>query len=150
SSVALTLSDVRRTSRVDRVAREPFERARELHPTTENDERALRFVSCGPPIPGHDVRIVDQPGRPARRERTEGSVQSRGPSVTRGYFQNAEATHAVIHDDGWMDSGDLGYQFDGELFITGREKDLIIQGGRNISAVEVETITSTVPGIRQN
>ena len=52
--------------------------------------------------------------------------------------------------DGWMDSGDLGYQADGELFITGREKDLIIQGGRNICAEEVEAITSSVPGIRPN
>jgi 1-acyl-sn-glycerol-3-phosphate acyltransferase len=51
---------------------------------------------------------------------------------------------------GWMDSGDLGYQADGELFVTGREKDLIIQGGRNICAEEIETITSSVPGIRRS
>ena len=69
--------------------------------------------------------------------------------MTRGYFRNADATRAAMHD-GWMDSGDLGYRADGELFITGREKDLIIQGGRNICAEEVEAITSSVPGIRPN
>jgi acyl-CoA synthetase (AMP-forming)/AMP-acid ligase II len=67
----------------------------------------------------------------------------------RGYFRNADATLAAVHD-GWMDSGDLGYRVDGELFITGREKDLIVQGGRNICAEEVEAITSSVPGIRPN
>jgi 1-acyl-sn-glycerol-3-phosphate acyltransferase len=67
--------------------------------------------------------------------------------MTRGYFGNEAATAAAMHD-GWMDSGDLGYQADGELFVTGREKDLIIQAGRNICAEEVEALTSGVPGIR--
>ena len=49
-----------------------------------------------------------------------------------GYFRNAEATRAVLREDGWIDTGDLGYQADGDLFITGRTKDVIIAGGRNI------------------
>ena len=148
SSVALTLSAIRRVPRADRIAREPFERARELRPASADDARALRFVSCGRPLPDHEVRIVDTSGR-SLGERVEGRIQFCGPSVTRGYFRNADATHAAMHN-GWMDSGDLGYRADGELFITGREKDLIIQGGRNICAEEVEAITSTVPDIRPN
>ena len=147
SSVGLTASPLGRGPRVDGVAREPFERAREVHPATATESRPLQFVSCGRPLPGHDVRIVDASDR-ALGERIEGHVQFRGPSVTSGYFHNPDATKAVLHD-GWMDSGDLGYWADGELFITGREKDLIIQGGRNIYAQEVEDIAATVPGIRK-
>jgi 1-acyl-sn-glycerol-3-phosphate acyltransferase len=146
SSVALTLSPLRRASRVDAVAREPFERTRGIGPASVGDPHALRFVSCGRPLAQHDIRIVDRSDRPVG-ERVEGRIHFRGPSVTSGYFGNAEATRAAFHD-GWMDSGDLGYKADGELFITGREKDLIIQGGRNLCAEELETITSRVPGIR--
>jgi fatty-acyl-CoA synthase len=148
SSVALTLGAIRRAPRVDRIAREPFERTREITPATSDDARALRFVSCGRTLPDHAVRIVDSAGQ-LLGERLEGRIQFRGPSVTLGYFRNAEATHAAVHD-GWMDSGDLGYEANDELFITGREKDLIIQGGRNICAEEVEAIASSVPGIRPN
>ena len=148
SSVALTLAVPGRAPRVDLVAREPFERAREIRPASATDSRALRFVSCGRPLRDHDVRIVDRSERPAG-ERVEGRIFFRGPSVTRGYFRNADVTRAAMHD-GWMDSGDLGYQVDGELFVTGREKDLIIQGGRNLCAEEIEAIASSVPGVRQN
>ena len=148
SSVALTLSSLRRRPRVDCIAREPFERTREIRPASDSDPRALRFVSCGRPVRQHHVRIVDQSDR-CLGERVEGRIHFRGPSVTRGYFGNADATRTAWRD-GWMDSGDLGYQADGELFITGREKDLIIQGGRNFCAEELEAITSRVPGIRPN
>jgi hypothetical protein len=148
SSVALTLGALRRAPRVDDIAREPFERAREIRPVDTSDSRALRFVSCGRPLPHHDVRILDRSDRPVG-DRVEGRVHFRGPSVTHGYFRNAEVTRAAMHD-GWMDSGDLGYLVDGELFVTGREKDLIIQGGRNLCAEEIETITSSVPGVRPN
>ena len=148
SSVALTLGALRRVPGVDRIARAPFEQAREIRPALSDDVRALRFVSCGRALYDHEVRIVDRTNRVVG-ERTEGRIQFRGPSVTRGYFRDADATRAAMHD-GWMESGDLGYRVDGELFITGREKDLIIQGGRNICAEEVEAIVSAVPGVRQN
>ena len=146
SSVAVTLGVLGRAPRIDCIARDPFERGREIRGAAADDPRALRFVSCGRPIPDHEVRVVDASGLPVG-ERAAGRIQFRGPSVTQGYFQNAAASRASMHG-GWMDSGDLGYQSDGELFITGREKDLIIQGGRNISAEEVEAIASGVPGIR--
>ena len=146
SSVALTLGALRRAPRVDHIAREPFERAREIRPVSPGDPRALRFVSCGRALSHHDVRIVDRSGR-AVPERVEGRIQFRGPSVTRGYFRKPDVTRAAMHD-GWMESGDLGYESGGELFITGREKDLIIQGGRNLCAEEIEAITSGVPGVR--
>ncbi len=147
SSVAVTLSPVGVAPRVDCVARDRFERARELVPAAAADARPLRFVSCGYPLPGHQVRIAEAFGA-ERGERHEGRILFRGPSVSQGYFRNIEATEAVLQD-GWMASGDRGYLADGQLFITGREKDLIIQGGRNISAEEVERVASDVDGIRK-
>jgi acyl-CoA synthetase (AMP-forming)/AMP-acid ligase II len=147
SSVALTMSPLNRPARVDALVREPFERRREIRPADAADRHALRFVACGLPLPDHQVRIVDAAGQPLG-ERTEGHVQFRGPSVTSGYFRNPEATGAVTHD-GWMDSGDLGYLADRELFITGRVKDIIIQAGRNICAQEVEEAAGAAAGIRK-
>jgi 1-acyl-sn-glycerol-3-phosphate acyltransferase len=147
ASVALTMSPIDRLARVDALVREPFERTREVRPTAATDPHAVRFVSCGRPLTDHQIRLVDASRQPLG-ERVEGHVQFRGPSVTSGYFRNPEATRAVMHD-GWMDSGDVGYQADGELFITGRVKDIIIQAGRNICAQEVEEAAGDAAGIRK-
>jgi fatty-acyl-CoA synthase len=146
SSVALAFPRAAREPRVDRIAREPFERARKIRAAAPDDPHPMRFVSCGVPVAGHEVRIVGTEDR-TLGDRAEGRIQFRGPSVTRGYFRNPSATAAAFRD-GWMDSGDLGYWADGELFVTGREKDLIIQAGRNVSAEEVERIAGSVPGVR--
>jgi fatty-acyl-CoA synthase len=106
-----------------------------------------RIVSCGRPLPGHEIRIVDAQGRPVS-ERSEGRVEFRGPSVTRGYFRNPEATRATFRD-GWCDSGDLGYWADSELFVTGRRKDIIIKAGRNLHPQEIEELVGDVPGVRK-
>jgi fatty-acyl-CoA synthase len=147
STAALTVPSLTRGPWVEHVAREPFERSREARRAPPDDSSPLRFVSCGRALPDHEVRIVDAEGGPAR-ERVEGRVQFRGPSVTAGYFRNQEATRAVLQD-GWMDSGDLGYLAEGELFITGRRKDVIIKGGRNLYPQEVEEVTGDIPGIRK-
>jgi fatty-acyl-CoA synthase len=147
STAALTVPSLTRGPWVEHVAREPFERSREARLAPPDDSSPLRFVSCGRALPDHEVRIVDAEGGPAR-ERVEGRVQFRGPSVTAGYFRNQEATRAVLQD-GWMDSGDLGYVAEGELFITGRRKDLVIKGGRNLYPQEVEEVNGDIPGIRK-
>jgi 1-acyl-sn-glycerol-3-phosphate acyltransferase len=147
SSVGLTMPPLSRAPRVDPVAREPFQHAREIQPAHPADPQPLRFVSCGVPLPGHEVRIVDSAGRVAG-EREFGRIQFRGPSVTAGYFRNPEATRAVFDGD-WLDSGDYGYWSDGELFVTGRAKDLIIRGGRNITPQEAEEVAASVDGVRK-
>ena len=106
-----------------------------------------RVVSCGRPLPGHEVRIVDAEGRPVA-ERVEGRIEFRGPSVTAGYWRNPAATRATFRD-GWCDSGDLGYKAEGELYVTGRVKDLIIKAGRNLHPQEIEEVAGEVPGIRK-
>ncbi|HVP30962.1 MAG TPA: AMP-binding protein [Myxococcota bacterium] len=147
SSVALTVPPIGRGPRVDRIAREQFQARREASPAAADDPNPLRFVACGRPIPGHEVRVVDPAGR-VLPDRIEGRIEFRGPSVTSGYFHRPEATRAVMHE-GWMDSGDLGYFADGELFVTGRRKDMIIKAGRNLYPQEVEEVVGEIPDVRK-
>ncbi len=147
ASVALTMSPLGRPPRVDRVRREPFEHEGRAEPASGDEAAPLCLVACGRPLPGHEVRIVDAAGRPVG-EREAGRIEFRGPSVTAGYFRNPGATRAALRD-GFMDSGDLGYWANGELFVTGRRKDLIIKAGRNLHPQEVEALVAGVPGVRK-
>jgi 1-acyl-sn-glycerol-3-phosphate acyltransferase len=147
ASVALTIPPIDRAPRVDRIVRSRFQERREALPAPAEDPNPLRFVGCGRPLAGHAVRIVDAAGRPLP-DRLEGRIEFRGPSVTAGYFGRPEATREVLHDD-WMDSGDLGYMADGELFVTGRRKDVIIKAGRNLYPQEVEEVVGDVPDVRR-
>jgi 1-acyl-sn-glycerol-3-phosphate acyltransferase len=146
ASVALTIPPPR-APRVDTIARTAFQEAGRAVPASPDEQAPLSFVSCGPPLPRHEVRVLDRAGH-ALDERVEGRIEFRGPSVTEGYWRNPAATRAARHD-GWMDSGDLGYWADGELYVTGRQKDLIIKAGRNLYPQEVEDIVGAVPGIRK-
>ena len=144
-SVGLAITPRRHPARVDRVAR-GFQETGRAVPSTEAD--ALAFMSCGLALPGHEIRIVNQTGA-AVAERTEGRVQFRGPSMMAGYYRNQAATRAITTDDGWIDSGDLGYLADAELFLTGRRKDVVIKGGRNIYPHEAEAVVAAVEGVRK-
>lgn len=107
----------------------------------------LEVVSCGVPFPGHELVVVDDDGKPLP-ERRVGHVWSRGPSVTPGYFENPEAT-AEGFGDGWLKTGDLGYFADGNLFICGRSKDLIIVRGANFYPQDLEWVASDLEGVRR-
>ena len=133
--------------RVDRVRRAAFQATGRATPAPDDDANALRFVSCGRALPDHEVAVVDATGDPAP-ERRQGRVRFRGPSATDGYYRNDEATRALIAADGWLDTGDLGYIAGGDLFLTGRIKDLIIKAGRNLHPHEAEAVASGVDGIR--
>jgi 1-acyl-sn-glycerol-3-phosphate acyltransferase len=147
ASVALTVPPPGRVPRIEAVARGPFQRGGEARPAPADEPAPLRFVGCGRPLPGHEVRVVDGMGRPLGEHR-EGRIEFRGPSVTAGYFRNERLTRAALRD-GWMDSGDLGYWSQGEIFVTGRRKDLIIKAGRNLYPQEVEDLVGDAPGIRR-
>jgi len=147
NSVGLAFPPPGRGPVIDCVQRETFSRTgRAVHALAE-EASPLCFVSCGRPLPGHELRIVDASGHePA--ERREGRIEFRGPSSTRGYFNNPQATSRLFHD-GWLDSGDRGYIAGGEVFLTGRAKDIIIRGGRNIYPQELEEIVGEIPGVRK-
>jgi fatty-acyl-CoA synthase len=155
SSVALTIPPPGRGPRVDRVERSAFERegrAVQAAPEAALDDRnVISFVSVGPAIPQHDVRIVNDRGEGAA-ERVEGELWFRGPSATQGYYRNDAATDALFPQgtaEGWINSGDRAYQAEGEMYITGRVKDIIILAGRNLYPHEIEDVVAQVPGVRK-
>ncbi len=112
------------------------------------DDKTRALVICGAPLPGHVVEIRDQQGQ-LLAERRVGRIFVRGPSVMAGYFNEPEATEAVLSADGWLDTGDLGYRLGQEIVITGRAKDLIIVNGRNVWPQDIEWAVENLPSLRR-
>jgi fatty-acyl-CoA synthase len=148
SSVALTFPAINRQPVIDVIDRTAFERDGIAAPATDDTVRTLRFVANGQALRLHELKVVDDVGNLVA-ERIRGRILFRGPSRTAGYYRNPEATKAVIDSDDWMDSGDLGYQVDGELFVTGRLKDVIIKSGHNIIPQDVEAAATEIDGVRK-
>jgi acyl-CoA synthetase (AMP-forming)/AMP-acid ligase II len=108
-----------------------------LGPDEHRDPGNPRLRSCGKPLPGVDIRIVDG-SRKSVPARTAGEIEIRSPSLMQGYWQQPEATAAVLRE-GWYGSGDVGYlDEEGYLYIQDRLKDMIVTGGENVYSVEVE------------
>ncbi len=147
AAVGLCFSPPGRPFVVDRIERAEFLDSGRARPAQPEDPEAVEFASCGLPLPGYEVRVVDDTDH-EQPDRTEGHIQFQGPSVTSGYFRNPEATHELFHGD-WLDTGDLGYVADGELYVTGREKDLIVRAGRNLHPDELEAAVGQLPGVRK-
>ncbi len=146
-SVGLAFPPLQRGPRIDAIRREAFVREARAVPADEGGPDVLRVPACGRALPGHEIRIVDAAGDELP-DRHVGQLQFRGPSATRGYFRNPEATQRLFRD-GWLDSGDYAYMVEGEIYLTGRVKDLIIRGGRNLYPYELEEAVGGIPGIRK-
>lgn len=109
--------------------------------------RGNQFVNCGKPLSGHEVVIRGEDGNELP-ERHCGSVFVRGPSVMSGYFGDSSNHPDVLSEDGWLDTGDIGYLANGDIMITGRKKDLIIINGRNIWPQDLEYLAEQQPEVR--
>lgn len=107
---------------------------------------SMAVVSVGRKVPGHEILIVDEEGCELE-EREVGHIVVAGDSVMHGYYGDPTATAKVV-SDGWLWTGDLGYQADDNLFVTGRAKDLIIVRGRNIYAEDIERIAERIEHVR--
>ena len=147
ATLGVAFTPVGRGPRYDHVDREEMQQRRHARALPEPGASSLTFAGSGVPIPGFEVRTVDDAGRETA-ERRVGRIQFRGPSATSGYFRDPEASRALFDGD-WLESGDLGYVAGGELFITGRVKDLIIRGGRNVYPYELEQAAGEVEGVRR-
>jgi len=145
--VGLAFPALGRAPVVDRIDREGLSRRGQAILAGPEARDAIELVACGRPLPRHEIRIVDATGREVA-ERREGRLQFRGPSVTRGYFHNEPKTRELFQGD-WLESGDLAYVAGGDVFLTGRTKDLIIRAGRNLYAHEVEEAVGDLPGVRK-
>jgi 1-acyl-sn-glycerol-3-phosphate acyltransferase len=147
SSVGVAITVPGTPWRADRLDREHFRRTGEAVDAPAGDASPLIVIGCGTPIPGHDIRVVDAAGLELP-DRQEGQLQFRGPSSTSGYYRNPEATKTLFAGE-WVNTGDRAYLSAGTLFLTGREKDIIIRGGRNISPYELEQAVGDLAGIRR-
>jgi len=110
------------------------------------DRDAVQLVSEGRPIPYCRVRIADDEDRELPADRI-GNVHMRGDNVTRGYYEDREANAAAFTADGWLRTGDLGLIHEGELYISGRAKEIIFVNGQNYYPHDLETIAQRVPGL---
>jgi 1-acyl-sn-glycerol-3-phosphate acyltransferase len=147
SSVGVTFPPIGRGAVIDRVERDTFMHRHEAVPAEADEPHVLHFVSSGLPLSGHQIRVVDAAGHELP-ERREGRLEFRGPSATAGYYRDDEKTRRLF-DGEWLESGDLAYIAGGELYITGRIKDIIIRAGRNIYPDELEKAIGDIEGIRK-
>jgi acyl carrier protein len=147
NSVGLSFPPLGRGPLVERIDREALMTRGRAEPARPDDQNALEIVACGHPLADNEVRIVDELGREVG-ERVEGQLEFRGPSQTSGYFGNEAKSRELFHD-GWVRSGDRAYLAGGDIFITGRIKDIIIRAGRNIYPHEVEAAVGELPGMRK-
>ncbi len=142
AALAVTFSDIDRPFRVTRFDPERLATSGDAIESATGTE----YVSVGTPLRGFDIEIRDRdravvaPGRVGR-------LHVRGPSIMDGYVGRPDATAAVLLD-GWLDTGDLGLVHDGELYLTGRAKDVLIVRGRNHAPQEVEQAVDRLDGVR--
>jgi fatty-acyl-CoA synthase len=117
---------------------------------TDAQERPRRYraiVNCGKAVEGMQIEIRGADGAPLG-DRSIGKVFCRGSSVMVGYFRDEESTRACLDDDGWLDTGDMGYLSNDYVFIVGRAKDMIIINGRNHWPQDIEWAVEQLPGFK--
>jgi acyl-CoA synthetase (AMP-forming)/AMP-acid ligase II len=144
NTFAVTQGGIDRPVRVDVVSRAALSHEHRAVPA-QDGELSQEMLSCGPAIPNCEVMVVDD-GRQPLPERHIGEIAVRSDSMLTGYYRRDDLTAEVMFD-GWYLTGDYGYIAEGEVYITGRKKDLIIVGGKNIYPQDIEAIAGAVPGI---
>lgn len=142
ATLAITFHDIAAPMKTDRVDVSSMRKG-DAKPITDG---GMELVACGKAFPGHEVAIMTRDGQPMG-ERKVGEIWVKGPSVTKGYFGNPDATEETF-GGGWLRTGDLGYVADGEIYICGRAKDLIILNGKNYYPQDIEHVVSKAAGVR--
>ncbi len=130
---------------VDVVDRRALITEQTARPAAETEPEIIRLLSAGRPLPNVAVRVLDEK-RQDLPDRQIGEIALRSDCMLSGYYNRPDLTERAFHE-GWYLTGDLGYQADGELYVTGRKKDLIIVGGKNVHPQDLETLASEVPGV---
>jgi acyl-CoA synthetase (AMP-forming)/AMP-acid ligase II len=143
NTFAVTQTALGQAPKTDVVDRRTLQQDRQARPVDADDSRARVMVSCGPPIPGTQLRVVDDDGA-TLPERSVGQLAVRSNCMLTGYYKRPDLDP---FEDGWYLTGDMGYLADGEVYIVGRFKDLIINAGKNIYPQDIEAIVNEVPGV---
>jgi fatty-acyl-CoA synthase len=142
ASLAVTFSELRRP-----FTTQHFDREALSHGRAEAAAEGVELATVGEPLPGFELSLRDAGRRPLPDGRV-GRLWIRGPSLMEGYLDRPEATAAVFDEEGWLDTGDLGFVHEGELYLTGRAKDLLVLRGRNYAPQDIELAVDAVPGVR--
>jgi fatty-acyl-CoA synthase len=117
---------------------------------TQTQQQIDRLLSVGRPMPGEEVIICDEGGKlmPAGQR---GEIWIRGPNTIQGYYKNPELTNENFSSDGFWKSGDMGYMDeDGYFYLVDRKQDMIITGGYNVYAIEVENCLNSHPAVQNS
>jgi fatty-acyl-CoA synthase len=142
---AVTQGSIDGKVNVDEVDSDALERQGTAEPASSATSRVMEVVSAGLPLPNCQVRVIGNDGRETSQRRV-GEIALRSDCMLSGYYNRPEATDEALHD-GWFYTGDLGYVAEGEIYITGRKKDLMIIGGKNIYPQDIEHLIDDVPGV---
>ena len=147
SSLAISFAPLESGVVVDWIDADHLAEHLRVLPAGPDTGRVNCFVRCGGPLPGHEVAVRDDQGRPLP-DLHVGRIKVRGPSVMSGYFAQPEQTRQALSADGWLDTGDIGYLVEGSIVVTGRRKDMIIINGRNIWPQDIEHFAERQPELR--
>ncbi len=147
ATLAISFVELNDPLSVDVIELRDYQQRRVATPSQSTETPNQGFVSCGKTFPGHEVRAFDVSGT-ALGDRQVGELWVKGPSIATGYYLDAEAT-AKTFGNGWLKTGDLGYLVDGNVYITGRQKDLIIINGRNYDPQRIEWAVDEVALVRK-
>jgi fatty-acyl-CoA synthase len=132
---------------VDVVDRDLMAETGEARPFQGEALSTSTYVDCGKLLPGFEFSVLDDDGIELDNRHC-GHIHLKGPSVMRGYFLDEESTAEVLSEDGWLNTGDIGYRIDDHLVITSRSKDVIIIKGRNIWPYDLEVLAQQVGGVK--
>lgn len=146
ATLAVTLPDPQQPYRVYAFDRDQIGEGEKVLPIPAGSEKALEFVAVGKAMHNIELRIGDADGN-ALPDGTVGRIYIAGPSVTQGYINDAAKTAAIMRQERWLDTGDLGVIHEGQVLITGRAKDIIFLNGQNYYPHDLERIAEELPAI---
>ncbi len=145
NTFAVTQSGIGESVVVDLVDRESVQMKWEAAPAVDGRD-SLRILSSGKPIRNTQVTVFDPDGKPMS-DRKIGEVAIKSDCMLSGFYHRDDLTKKAFLDGGWYLTGDYGYLADGELYVTGRKKDLIIVGGKNVYPADLEHLAMEVKGV---
>jgi acyl-CoA synthetase (AMP-forming)/AMP-acid ligase II len=148
--MAITFTRLGQYTPVDYVDRVQLSAHRLAHPVNADHPLAIPMVSCGLPMREVEIKVCDpdDPTDSPLPERHVGELHMISPFMFKGYYHRPDLTANAFDSHGWYKSGDLGYIADGEVYICGRIKDLIIVGGKNVYPHDLETLAGEVSGVK--
>jgi acyl-CoA synthetase (AMP-forming)/AMP-acid ligase II len=140
ATLAITFSGLLQEPVITAFNRDKLQKERKGLPIASNPGDMIELVSVGKALSDIEIRILDEEGKIVA-DQAEGLIQIRGASVTPGYFNNPEETNSSFDGD-WLITGDKGFFYEGNLYITGRVKDIIFVHGQNLYAHDLENLAA--------